>query len=48
MRRDRKINRIQSDPAEKPDMLSEWRSPGLGKGLFTGVKDALMAMLSNA
>ena len=39
---------LRTDPAEKLDMLSEWRSPGLGKGRFTGVKDALMAMLSNA
>ena len=37
---------LRSDPAEKLDMLSEWRSPGLGKGRFTGVKDTLMAMLS--
>ena len=38
---------LRTDPAEKLDMLSEWHSPGLGKGRFTGVKDALMAMLSN-
>ena len=38
---------LRSDPAEKLDMLSEWHSPSLGKGRFTGVKDALMAMLSN-
>ena len=38
---------LRTDPAEKLDMLSEWRSPGLGKGRFTGVNDALMAMLSN-
>ena len=37
---------LRTDPAEKLDMLSEWRSPGLGKGRFTGVKDTLMAMLS--
>ena len=38
---------LRTDPAEKLDMLSEWRSPGLGKGRFTGVKDELLAMLSN-
>ncbi len=38
---------LRTDPAEKLAMLSEWRSPGLGKGRFKGVKDALMAMLSN-
>ncbi len=38
---------LRTDPKEKLDMLSEWHSPGLGKGRFTGVKDALMAMLSN-
>ena len=38
---------LRTDPAEKLDMLSEWRSPGLGKGRFTGVKDELIAMLSN-
>ena len=38
---------LRTDPAEKLDMLSEWRSPSLGKGRFNGVKDTLMAMLSN-
>lgn len=38
---------LRTDPAEKPDMLSEWHFPSLGKGRFTGVKDVLMAMLSN-
>ncbi len=38
---------LRTDPAEKLDVLSEWRSPDLGKGRFTGVKDALLAMLSN-
>ena len=38
---------LRSDPAEKLGTISEWRSPGLGKGRFTGVKDELMAMLSN-
>ena len=38
---------LRTDPAEKLDMLSEWHSPGLGKGRFTGVKDTLMEMLSN-
>ena len=38
---------LRTDPAAKLDTLSEWRSPGLAKGRFTGVKDALMAMLSN-
>ena len=37
---------LRTDPAEELDMLSEWQSPGLGKGRFTGVKDTLMAMLS--
>ncbi len=36
-----------TDPAEKLEMLSEWHSPGLGKGRFKGVKDELMAMLAN-
>ncbi len=38
---------LRTDPAEKLDILSEWHSPGLGKGRFRGVKDELMAMLSN-
>ena len=38
---------LRTDPAEKLDMFSERRSPSLGKGRFTGVKDALMPMLSN-
>ena len=38
---------LRTDPAEKLDMLSEWHSPGLDKGRFTGMKDVLMAMLSN-
>ena len=38
---------LRTDPAEKLDMLKEWRSPGLGKGRFAGVEDALMAMLSD-
>ena len=39
---------LRADPAEKLGTISEWRSPGLGKGRFKGVKDELMAMLSNA
>ncbi len=38
---------LRTDPAAKLGILSEWRSPGLAKGRFTGVKDALMAMLSD-
>ena len=38
---------LRTDPAEKLEMLTEWHSPGLGKGRFTGVKDELMAMLAN-
>ena len=38
---------LRTDPAEKLDMLSQWHSPGLAKGVFTGVKDELMAMLSS-
>ena len=38
---------LRTDPAEKLEMLSEWHSPGLGKGRFKGVKDELMAMLAN-
>ena len=37
---------LRTDPAEKLDMLSERRSPGLGKGRFMGVKYALITMLS--
>ena len=38
---------LRADPAEKLGTISEWRSPGLGKGRFVGVKDELMAMLAN-
>lgn len=38
---------LRTDPSEKLGTISEWRSPGLDKGRFTGVKDELMAMLSN-
>ena len=38
---------LRADPAEKLITITEWQSPGLGKGRFTGVKDELMAMLSN-
>ncbi len=38
---------LRTDPAEKLDTLSDWHSPGLGKGRFKGVKDELMAMLSD-
>ena len=37
----------RTDPAEKPGAISEWRSPGLGKGRFAGVKDGLMATLAS-
>ena len=38
---------LRTDPAEKLGTILEWRSPGLGKGRFKGVKDELMAMLAN-
>ena len=38
---------LRTDPAEMLDMLSQWHSPGLAKGVFTGVKDELIAMLSS-
>ena len=38
---------LRADPAEKLRTVSKWRSPGLGKGWFTGVKDELMAKLTN-
>ena len=38
---------LRTDPAEKLGTIAEWRSPGLGKGRFAGVKDELMAMLAN-
>ena len=38
---------LRTDPAEKLNTLPEWRSPGLGKGRFKGVKDEPMAMLSD-
>ena len=38
---------LRTDPAEKLGTIAEWRSPGLDKGHFEGVKDELMAMLAN-
>ncbi len=38
---------LRADPAESLGAISEWRSPGLGKGQFKGVKDELMAKPSN-
>ncbi len=38
---------LRADPAEKLGTISEWRSPGLGKGRLAGVRDDLMAMLAN-
>ena len=38
---------LRADLAEKLDTISEWRSPGLGKGRFKGVTDELMALLAS-
>ena len=38
---------LRTDPAEKLGTIAEWRSPGLDKGHFAGVRDELMAMLAN-
>lgn len=38
---------LRTDPAGMLDMLTEWRSPGLGKGRFAGAEDALKTMLSD-
>ena len=38
---------LRTDPAEKLGTIAEWRSPGLDKGRFAGVKDELMAILAN-
>ncbi len=41
------VTDLRTDPAEKPGAILEWRSPGPGKGRFEGVRDELMAILSN-
>ncbi|MDE0294243.1 MAG: tyrosine-type recombinase/integrase [Bryobacterales bacterium] len=37
---------LQADPTDKLDTLDKWRPPSLGKGMFKGLQDELLAMLA--
>lgn len=38
---------LRSDPSDKLDTLDQWRPPSLRKGVFTGMQDELLAMLTD-
>ena len=37
---------LRADPADKLDTLGKWGPPNLRKGLFKGMQDELLAMLT--